>query len=99
MYLLDIKSFDNSWPEDDQDCLEKLHTVLGMRALRSLQETISMEALAAAAKHIPSLSSMGFNPVELVTDESVALFSRTLGSSRDDEDGARSEDDDAVDSD
>lgn len=89
MHLVSICEEDDTWPEEDEECLLKLHTTLGKRALRDVQARFPRAAIAAAVAHIPALAAAGFDPLEPVTEADTQLFTRREDS--DDEGESESE--------
>ena len=85
MYLTEIADVDDSWPEEDAECVLKLHTALGKQALREVHARVSRADIQAAVAHMPSLGAAGFDPLAPVSDADVHLITRLEASDDEEE--------------
>jgi hypothetical protein len=77
MYFNEINEFDESWPSDDEECLNKFHQFKTKSYLKKKIEKIGLEAYRMVSKQFNSIKNCGYDIEEIMnTDMSQPLIQR-----------------------
>ena len=79
MYFTEIYEFDERWPEDDdEDCLDRFHNILGKKLLRQKIQKLGIENFKRVLGQFPNIRNSLPALAELETEDVISPFIKKI---------------------